>query len=33
LRERKLIASREVAGAQQPSTESGFDFMVRHASR
>jgi hypothetical protein len=33
LRERKLIASRQIAGAQQPAAKSSINFMICHASR
>src|SRR5436305_4975078 len=33
LRERKVVASGEVAGAQQPSAKTRIDFMVCHAGR
>jgi hypothetical protein len=33
LRERKVVASRQIAGAQQPTAKPGIDFMIGHASR
>ena len=33
LGERKVIASRQIAGAQQPAAKAGIDFMMCHASR